>query len=60
MDETPEGSAEPENPPTLSTNVTVQSKRWLVEGSAPGNASPRRQSYASVILKNGYASKRKL
>ncbi|PCF47436.1 hypothetical protein B5B98_02070 [Staphylococcus delphini] len=46
MDETPEGTADPENPPTLTTNVTVKSKRWLVEGSAPGNASPRRQSYA--------------
>lgn len=43
MDETPEGTADPENPPTLTTIATVKSKRWLVEGSAPGNASPRRQ-----------------
>ncbi len=39
LGETLEGSAEPENPPTLSLNDTVQTKRWLVEGSAPKNAS---------------------
>ncbi|PCF66638.1 hypothetical protein B5C02_06780 [Staphylococcus pseudintermedius] len=36
MDETPEGTVDPENPPTLTTIVTVKSKRWLVEGSALG------------------------
>lgn len=39
LGETLEGSAEPENPPTLSLNDTVRTKRWLVEGSAPKNAS---------------------
>ncbi len=56
MDETPEGTADPENPPTLTTIVTVKSKRWLVEGSAPGTRVQDGNSMQVKCSKGAYAS----